>query len=102
MEEIVLNIIIHAGNAKAKLYEALQASKENDFDKADKLLKEADEEILNAHKIQTKLIQGEASGDKTELSMLLIHSQDHLMTCMSEKNLIREIIELRKELKNKN
>ena len=39
MEEIVLNIIIHAGNAKAKLYEALQASKENDFDKADNLLK---------------------------------------------------------------
>ena len=38
MEEIVLNIIIHAGNAKAKLYEAL-ASKENDFDKADNLLK---------------------------------------------------------------
>ena len=43
MEEIVLNIIIHAGNAKAKLYEALQDSKENDFDKADNLLKEANE-----------------------------------------------------------
>ena len=57
MEEIVLNIIIHAGNAKSKLYEALQASKENDFDKADKLLKEADEEILNAHKIQPKEIR---------------------------------------------
>lgn len=102
MEEIVLNIIIHSGNAKSKLYEALKASKESNFDKSDKLLKEADEEILNAHKIQTKLIQGEASGDKTELSMLLIHSQDHLMTCMSEKNLIKEIIELRKELKHKN
>ena len=53
MEEIVLNIIIHSGNAKAKLYEALQASKENDFDKADQILKEADEEVLNAHIIQT-------------------------------------------------
>ena len=72
MEEIVLNIIIHSGNAKAKLYEALQASKENDFDKADKFLKEADEEVLNAHKIQTKLIQDEASGNKSEISMLLI------------------------------
>ncbi len=102
MEEIVLNIIIHSGNAKAKLYEAVQASKESDFDRAEQLLKEADEEVLNAHKIQTKLIQGEAAGEKTELSMLLIHSQDHLMTCMSEKNLVREIIELRKEIKNKN
>lgn len=102
MEEIVLGIIIHAGNAKSKLYEALKASKENDFEKANQLIKEADDELLNAHKIQTKLIQNEAAGEKSEISILLIHSQDHLMTCMSEKNLITEIIELRKELKNKN
>lgn len=102
MEEIVLGIIIHAGNAKSKLYEALKASKENDFEKANQFIKEADDELLNAHKIQTKLIQNEAAGEKSEISILLIHSQDHLMTCMSEKNLITEIIELRKELKNKN
>lgn len=99
MEEVVLGIIIHAGNAKSKLYEALSSSKENDFEKAEEFIKEAEEEILNAHKIQTTLIQNEAGGNKTELSMLLIHSQDHLMTCMSEKNLIKEIIELRKEIK---
>ena len=31
MEEVVLGIIIHAGNAKSKLYEALSSAKENDF-----------------------------------------------------------------------
>lgn len=98
MEEVVLGIIIHAGNAKSKLYEALSSAKENDFEKAEELLAEADQEILNAHKIQTSLIQGEAAGNKPEISMLLIHSQDHLMTCMSEKNLIKEIIDLRKEM----
>ena len=76
MEEVVLGIIIHAGNAKSKLYEALSSAKENDFKKADELLEEANQEI----------------------SMLLIHSQDHLMTCMSEKSLIKEIIDLRKEM----
>lgn len=99
MEEIVLEIIIHSGNAKSKLYDALAFAKSNDFIKAEELIKEANREILNAHKIQTKLIQEEAGGNKTEVSMLLIHSQDHLMTCMSERNLIREIIELRKEMK---
>lgn len=98
MEEVVLGIIIHAGNAKSKLYEALSSAKENDFKKADELLEEANQEILNAHKIQTGLIQGEAAGNKPEISMLLIHSQDHLMTCMSEKSLIKEIIDLRKEM----
>lgn len=98
MEEVVLGIIIHVGNAKSKLYEALASAKENNFEKSEKILQEADKEILSAHKIQTNLIQSEAAGNKSEISMLLIHSQDHLMTCMSEKNLIKEIIELRKEI----
>ena len=86
MEEIVLKIIIHAGNAKSMLYEA------------DELIENANEEILKAHKVQTELIQKEAGGDKSDISILLIHSQDHLMTCMSERNLIKEMIMLRKEI----
>ncbi|MEC3791674.1 PTS lactose/cellobiose transporter subunit IIA, partial [Clostridioides difficile] len=46
----------------------------------------------------TELIQKEAGGDKSDISILLIHSQDHLMTCMSERNLIKEMIMLRKEI----
>ncbi|WP_131082099.1 PTS lactose/cellobiose transporter subunit IIA, partial [Clostridioides difficile] len=53
MEEIVLKIIIHAGNAKSMLYEALDYAKENDFKKADELIENANEEILKAHKVQT-------------------------------------------------
>ena len=98
MEEIVLKIIINAGNAKSMLYEALDYAKENDFKKADELIENANEEILKAHKVQTELIQKEAGGDKSDISILLIHSQDHLMTCMSERNLIKEMIMLRKEI----
>ena len=94
IDNYLLNSTSYAIN-RAKEYEILTNKK------IKKILNE-NEIVLNAHKIQTKLIQGESAGDKTEISMLLIHSQDHLMTCMSEKNLIREIIELRKELKNKN
>ena len=97
MEEIIFGIIIHAGNAKSKLHEAMSAAKEKDFDQVDALLKEADEALLEAHKVQTKLIQNEAAGEKTEVSILLVQAQDHLMNAMSEKNLIKEIIELRRE-----
>ena len=79
MEEIVLKIIIHAGNAKSMLYEALDYAKENDFKKADELIENANEEILKAHKVQTELIQKEAGGDKSDISILLIHSQDHFI-----------------------
>ena len=42
------------------------------------------------------MIQKEASGDKIELSLLFVHAQDHLMTAISEKTLIEQIMELRK------
>ena len=42
------------------------------------------------------MIQKEASGEKIELSLLFVHAQDHLMTAISEKTLIEQIIELRK------
>jgi PTS system cellobiose-specific IIA component len=42
------------------------------------------------------MLQEEASGNPLKVSILFVHSQDHLMTTISEKNMILEIIELRK------
>lgn len=96
-EMIVMDIIISAGEAKGYAYEALSKAKEGKFDEVDALFEKADEALGRAHDIQTSLLTREANGEKINVSILFVHSQDHLMTCMSEKNLIREIIELRKE-----
>lgn len=72
-----------------------------DFDKADELLKQAEEAGLEAHHAQTQLLAKEASGDHTPVDVLLVHAQDHLMTSMLAQELIREIIELRRELATK-
>ncbi|HEV5323711.1 TPA: PTS lactose/cellobiose transporter subunit IIA, partial [Streptococcus pneumoniae] len=61
----------------------------------------ADAALLEAHNLQTKFLAQEASGTKTEITALFVHSQDHLMTSMTEINLIKEIISLRKELHKK-
>lgn len=98
MELVVFEIISHAGTAKGLAYEALEAAEEGDFDKAERLLKEADESLLGAHHVQTSLIQKEAAGEKTEISMLFVHAQDHLMTSIEAKNLIEHIIKLHKKL----
>lgn len=98
MELVVFEIISHAGTAKGLAYEALEAAEEGDFDKAERLLKEADEALLGAHHVQTSLIQKEAAGEKTEISMLFVHAQDHLMTSIEAKNLIEHIIKLHKKL----
>ncbi len=74
--------------------EAIQAAKAGAFEQADELIEEAGRELAKAHEFQTNLIQQEANGVRTELNVLLIHSQDHLMTSMTVRDLAIEIIEI--------
>lgn len=101
MEVIIFEIISHGGTAKGMAYEALAAAEKGNFEEAESLLKEADNELLEAHHIQTGIIQAEAAGDKTEVSVLFVHAQDHLMTAIEAKNLIECMIRLYKRLDSK-
>jgi len=101
MELIIFEIISQGGNAKGLAYEALAAAEQGDYDKADELLKEADECLLEVHKVQTGLIQAEARGERTEVSLLFVHAQDHLMTAIEAKTLIEHIIKLHKKIDSK-
>ncbi|MDX7989752.1 PTS lactose/cellobiose transporter subunit IIA, partial [Xenorhabdus sp. 12] len=57
--------------------------------------------INEAHHFQTELIQSEARGEKTEISVLLIHAQDHLMNAITVKELAEEFITLHKRVEEK-
>lgn len=103
-EEIIFDIILHGGNARGEAYEALKAAENGDFERAKELLEEAEKEIRIAHKAQTSMIQSEIRGEKVEMSLLMVHAQDHLMTAIAEKGLIENMINLYKridELENK-
>ena len=96
IEQIVMDIIIYSGDAKGYLYEALGNAKQGKYDRIEALIEKANEAIGKAHDIQTEMLQQEASGKPLKVSVLFVHSQDHLMTTISERNLILEMIELRK------
>ena len=98
MEEIILNIIMHSGEARSCSMEAIAMAKTGDFEKAKELIIKADEELGYAHSSQTSLIQGEAANDKIEFSLLLVHAQDHLMTTMTFKDLAMELIEVHEKI----
>ena len=98
MEEIILNIIMHSGEARSCSLEAISLAKTGNFDKAKELIIKADEELGYAHNSQTSLIQGEASNDKIEFSLLLIHAEDHLMTTMTFKDLAIELIYIHEKI----
>jgi len=92
--EIAFQIILNAGNGKSSAMEAIQAAKAKDFEEADRLLAAAGEELGKAHRYQTQLLQKEASGEENTITVMLIHSQDHLMTSMTVRDLAVEIVEI--------
>lgn len=92
--EVAFSLISHAGNARGLAMEAINEAKEGRFEEAKALIKEAREEIGNAHEYQTGLIQREAAGEKNEFSILLVHSQDHLMTGMTVVDMADEFIQV--------
>ncbi|SDB82880.1 PTS system, cellobiose-specific IIA component [Pelagirhabdus alkalitolerans] len=92
--EIAFQIILYAGNGKSSAMEAIQEAKEGNFEEAEKKIAESSEELGKAHKYQTELLQQEARGDGESVNIILVHSQDHLMTSMTVRDLATEIVEI--------
>lgn len=97
-ESIIFSLISLGGNAKGLAYEALEAAENQEYSKAEELLKEADQQILEAHHVQAELIKDETAGKKVEVSLLMVHAQDHLMSAIQALELIEAIIRLNKKL----
>ena len=91
------DIIACAGEARSDAFRALDAAKAGDFARADSLLAESDEHLRLAHTAQTELLSKEAAGEHVPVDIMLVHAQDHLMTSTLARELIAEIIELRRE-----
>lgn len=92
--EKVMGLIINAGNAKSDAMEAIQVAKKGDFSLAKEKLQAADQALLEAHHAQTELLTAEAQGEALELTLLVVHSQDHLMTSITFNDLAKEMVEL--------
>ena len=98
MEEMIMNIILNAGDARSKSLIAFKRAREYNFEEAKKLMKEANESLTLAHKAQTQMIQKEVSGDTQAVTLLMVHAQDHLMTAMAIKDMASEMIAFTEEI----
>lgn len=89
-------IVSYAGEARSKLIDALKAAQNGDFEKAEELVESANSSIVEAHHAQTSLLQKEAAGEDLAFSVTLMHGQDHLMTTLLLKDMMKHMIELYK------
>lgn len=75
-------IVAYAGDAKSALMKALENAREGKIDEAKKLVEEANQSIVDAHNEQTKLLANEAGGMDMDVTFIMVHGQDTLMTTM--------------------
>jgi len=87
------SIVAYAGDAKTSLIEALQHARKGEFDEAHKCVDEANQSIVDAHNEQTKLLSKEAGGEDMDVTFIMVHGQDTLMTTMMLMDQIKFFID---------
>lgn len=98
-EEVAMigfEIIAHVGDARSQLFNALDECNQGNFEKAEEMTSLAQDSIMEAHKSQTEMLQAEASGKESELGFIMVHAQDHLMTTMLLRDMMKHMVNLYK------
>ncbi|MDG3374754.1 PTS lactose/cellobiose transporter subunit IIA [Vibrio parahaemolyticus] len=98
--EAIMGLIMYGGNAKSDAMEAIAAAKQGDFTLADQKIADAEESLVQAHHSQTEMLSQDALGDHVDVTLLTVHSQDHLMTSIAFTDLAKEIIDIYRRLGN--
>ena len=105
MEKIMTGVAV-AGTAKSLGKEALIKANQGEFEEARALLSEAKKTFVEVHGCHFEFIQKEASGEKIDICLLLIHMEDHIITTSlfldsleDQINLIERIDKLEKLIK---
>ncbi|MBP2058222.1 PTS system cellobiose-specific IIA component [Lactobacillus colini] len=100
-EKEVMTLISSAGDSRSKAFEALKAVRSHDYDKARKLIDESEKADVEAHNMQTKMITEAIRGeDNNEVSLLMVHAQDHYMCAELVRDVVQELIEIFNERDN--
>lgn len=103
MDEIqeCMEMIANAGEAKQLALKALSLAGQDEFEEAEKILREAEEALNKAHAAHTKLLFYEAQNQELKVTLFMIHAGDHLNSADTIKVLIEELIRVYTKNKEK-
>ncbi|QXE01025.1 PTS lactose/cellobiose transporter subunit IIA [Terribacillus sp. DMT04] len=98
IEEKAFQLILHGGDGRSYAMEAMTLARQQKIEDAKQKIQQSKEAINEAHHIQTELITAEAGGQQSQVSLLMVHAQDHLMNAMTVREMAEEIIHLHEAL----
>lgn len=92
-------LVAYAGDARTAALRALNAAEAGDFEGAEAKLDAAQKDINEAHNQQTQLLSQEAGGAEMDVTFIMVHGQDTLMTTMLLIDQSRYMIRMLKRIK---
>lgn len=99
LNQDAMQIILHAGDARKMLQDAIKATCNGiDYVAVDQLLHDAKKELLKAHTIQTEDIQESVTEETQYTCLLFTHAQDTLMTINSEMLMVKNMVDMYRKL----
>lgn len=90
---IGFEIVAYAGDAQTDLIAALDRARTGDFEEARRLHDQANQTLIDAHDVQTGLLSKEAGGAAMDVTFIMVHAQDTLMTTMMLEKQVRFMID---------
>ena len=98
--EVAMGLIAGAGDSRSYCMEAIDFAREGQFDEAREALKNAVTAMVETHEIQTQLIRDEMEGKGQDVSLLMVHAQDHLNLALIMRDITEEFITLYERIKH--
>lgn len=98
LQVAAFEIILHSGDARTMVHEGLDFMNQGKFEEADQKMEDANNELAEAHKAQTKLLQDYANGEEVTMEIIMVHAQDHLMTTMTLREMAIEFSKMYKQI----
>lgn len=100
VENEIMQIIVYAGNARSLAMQSIQAAKKGQQQAAAQAMKEADTHLKEAHHTHAHILSTAADENKSvELTLFMVHGEDHLMSAVTTIDLAKEILGVHDELK---
>ena len=87
-------IIAAVGDARSYYLEAIRAAKSGDYDAARVRMEEGQKMFRMGHAAHTELVQREAGGDPVDMTLMITHAEDQLMSAEAFGILAEEFIDV--------
>lgn len=98
LEMACFQIIAHAGTARSHYIGAIELAEQGDFEKAEEMIAEGEKEYRISHSAHAEIIALEESGKLRDANLLIVHSEDQMMSAETFKVMAEKFLALYRRL----